>query len=64
MLNIYDLAGNAYEWTLEKSTHTSSPSVYRGGYYDNYGSNYPASGRVSLTTSGSSYGISFRPALW
>ncbi len=27
VLNIYDLAGNEFEWTLEKSTLTFSPSV-------------------------------------
>ena len=64
VLNIYDLAGNEYEWTLEKSTNTSYPSVHRGGDYDNYGSGYPASSRSSRTSSYSDDGISFRPALW
>ena len=64
VLNIYDLAGNEYEWTLEKSTGTSSPSVYRGGYYSSNGSGNPASYRDGLTTSDSNSVISFRPALW
>ena len=64
VLNIYDLAGNEFERTLEKSTITGSPSVYRGGYYDYTGSGAPASYRSSDTTSGSSHNISFRPALW
>ena len=34
VLNIYDLAGNEFEWTLEKSTNTSIPSVSRGGYFN------------------------------
>ena len=64
VLNIYDLAGNEWEWTLEKSTYTSNPSVSRGGGCNNYGSNGPASGRSFDTTSGSYNIISFRPALW
>ena len=64
VLNIYDLAGNEAEWTLEKSTNTVNPSVYRGGYYSNNGSSYPASYRSYGATSGSGSSISFRPALW
>ena len=64
VLNIYDLAGNEYEWTLEKSTLTGYPSVSRGGRYNYGGSNYPASSRGNYATSGSSSVISFRPALW
>ena len=64
VLNIYDLAGNEFEWTLEKSTDTDIPSVSRGGYYYRSGSNHPASYRLYNTTSGSNDNISFRPALW
>ena len=64
VLNIYDLAGNEYEWTLEKSTIASYPSVFMGGVYHGYGSVYPASYRYFDTTSYSSLDISFRPALW
>ncbi len=64
VLNIYDLAGNESEWTLEKSTSTDYPSVYRGGRCDNSGSDNPASSRTRTTTSNSHNGISFRPALW
>ncbi len=64
MLNIYDLAGNEFEWTLEISTHTGNPSVFRGGYYGRNGSYGPASNRFSYTTSGGYNDISFRPALW
>ena len=35
--NIWDMSGNAYEWTTEYSTYSNSsyfsPCVYRGGYY-------------------------------
>ena len=64
VLNIYDLAGNELEWTLEKSTNTNYPSVHRGGNYGDSGSSYPASNRGYLTTSFSDSRISFRPALW
>ena len=30
--NIYDLAGNVYEWTLEKSNESGKPSTSRGGW--------------------------------
>ena len=64
VLNIYDLAGNEWEWTLEKSTYTGSPSVYRGGSYYSDGSSTPASYRNDYATSSSYSNISFRPALW
>ena len=41
--NIYDMAGNVYDWTLE-----GNGSYYRrlrGGYYDTCASDYPASAR-------------------
>ena len=40
--NIYDMAGNVYEWTMEKY---STGRVSRGGYYSRSGSDYPASYR-------------------
>ena len=43
--NIFDLAGNVYEWTMEADS--STVRVRRGGYYDTFGSNYPASSRNS-----------------
>ena len=63
-MNIYDLAGNVYEWTLEKGTNANNPCVYRGGSYINGGSYIPASSRSYRSTS-YSYNISgFRPALY
>ena len=43
--NIYDLAGNYYEWTQEASF--TNGRVYRGGNYDSTGSSHPASSRNS-----------------
>ncbi len=34
MLNIYDLAGNLWEWTLEKSSNSNGLGTGRGGYYE------------------------------
>ena len=33
-MNIYDLAGNINEWTLEKSNDISTPCTLRGGHYN------------------------------
>ena len=63
-MNIYDLAGNLCEWTLEKSAITDSPYVYRGGRYNHTGSYIPASFRNNLRTPDSYDSIGFRPALY
>ncbi len=49
MLNICDIAGNIYEWTLEKNPDVSSPCAYRGGNYYDEGdsSDGPVSNRSS-----------------
>ncbi len=64
VLNIYDLAGNEYEWTLEKSTDNSNPSVNRGGDYCDDGARNPDIIRGGDSTSYISSNISFRSALW
>ena len=64
VLNIYDLAGNEFEWTLEKSTSTNNPSVSRGGDFNFLGYSNPAASRDLDSTSFSDCHISFRPALW
>ena len=63
-MNIYDFAGNEYEWTLEKTSSTYGPCAYRGGSYGDGGSGYPASDRGLYTTSYSISGVSFRPSLY
>ena len=43
--NIYDMAGNVYEWTTEAGS--ANDRVERGGNYGYYGSNVPMAGRGS-----------------
>ena len=64
-MNIYDLAGNEWEWTLEKTTDTDRPCSVRGGIYNNNGSLVPASNRNNIRTTfinGSGFGL--RPSLY
>ena len=63
-MNIYDLAGNVWEWTLEYTSNSSSPCALRGGFYVNYGSNLPASNRSSSITTDSYYNIGARVSLY
>ena len=62
--NIYDIAGNVFEWTLEKTSDVSYPCVSRGGDYDNDGSSNAASSRSISNTSTSNYSIGFRLSLY
>ena len=64
-MNIYDFAGNEYEWTLEHATSYSDyPCADRGGLCYGSGSDYPASYRDYSGTTNSSLSIGFRPALY
>ena len=60
--NIYDLAGNVRDWTME--AYSTSYRVYRGGLCNNDGDDYPADYRSSYypTYSNSIYGC--RSALY
>ena len=62
--NIFDLAGNVYEWTMEAST--SAYRVFRGGSYGDHGSNSPAPYRVGNlpTYSNNHIFVGFRSALY
>ena len=60
--NIYDLAGNVWDWTTEASS--SDVRVSRGGSYNDSGSDIPASIRHDDDPDFSTYDIGFRPALY
>ena len=63
-MNIYDLAGNVYEWTLEYTAFTNKPCASRGGNYGGIGSYYPASYRISGDTAYSVNSFGFRVSLY
>ena len=62
-MNIYDFAGNEYEWTLE-AHYSNFPCTYRGGFYHIHGTNYPASIRLRYNVTYSDEGIGLRASLY
>ncbi len=64
VLNIYDLAGNEWEWTLEKNTNFNGSSTIRGGFYPTRGRSTPAFSHNGRSNSAMDSFIAFRPALW
>ena len=65
--NIYDVAGNCQEWTLE--SYSSNSRVCRGGAYMHTGSYnqnsyYPASDRNDVNPNISDFSGSFRPIMY
>ena len=61
--NIYDIAGNCYEWTQEASYTYVRAS--RGGNYSDYGSSSPVASRVNRSPDNSNNdGVSSRPILY
>ena len=60
--NIYDLAGNCWEWTTE--SYSSGRRVVRGGFYDRNGSDSPAYRRSGGSPDGSDDDFSFRSSLY
>ena len=63
-MNICDLAGNAWEWTLEKSNTTGYLCTVRGGVFAYNGFDRPASYHVYSSISVSMFSYGFRPALY
>ena len=62
--NIYDIAGNVWEWTLEKTSDTDNPCAFRGGFYSRTGSDIPAAYRSYNSTDYSYVSIGFRVSLF
>ena len=60
--NIFDLAGNVYEWTMEAYDTYSRDN--RGGDYGDFAGYYPVSGRHGYGPGDSRSRIGFRPALF
>ena len=60
--NIFDMAGNCFEWTTETSSNSGWPCVYRGGDYNDSG-DY-TSDRNDSNTSHATSPDSFRPLLY
>ena len=65
VMNIYDVAGNVGEWTLEKAASIRNPCACRGGDFSSAGLDFPAAGRISVSRDVSSNGfVGFRVSLF
>ena len=62
--NIYDLAGNVWEWTSEIGPNSSYPFVLRGGSYNHTGSLQPTFIRAVSEESYTHVSYGFRVALF
>ena len=62
--NICDIAGNVWEWTIERTSGSSKPCSIRGGFYFYTGLLTPASLRLYYGTSRSYGTIGFRVSLY
>ncbi|MCI8618279.1 MAG: hypothetical protein HFJ60_08645, partial [Clostridia bacterium] len=62
-MNIYDFAGNLYEWTLEKAAGSPYLWACRGGNSTGAGSSNPASYRATDSSNGSAF-LSFRATFY
>ena len=63
-LNIYDLAGNVFEFTLEQTTDGSNPCTIRGGYSGISGSVFSAYSHQYKAINGSAENCGFRTTLY
>lgn len=63
-MNIYDLAGNVYEWTLDKSDSQNNPCTIRGGGHNYTGNDCPCYYRHGYEISINYSNFGFRTALY
>ena len=63
-MNICDLAGNVWDFTLENTSYTNQPCAPRGGIYDNNGSACTASYRGNSYVDRSYHNVGFRVSLY
>ena len=63
-MNIYDFAGNVFEWTLECTAITRWPCANRGGSYIHRSFDLPAASRGGYTTTEAYDNFGFRSALY
>ena len=64
LYGIYDIAGNAAEWTLEYTSYSSYPCAVRGGVCVDSGSEHPASYRGNNNATYSVPLLAFRPSIF
>ena len=62
--NIYDLAGNVWEWTLEYAYNSDKPCAFRGGVFYIGGDSLPAAHRTGTTTSNANDKFGFHVSLY
>ncbi len=62
--NIYDLAGNTWEWTLERTSHSNNSCAIRGGSLFSIGLSKPASYRFSTYTTYYFSNVGFRVTIY
>lgn len=63
-MNIYDIAGNVWEWTLENSFDEAQTGVFRGGSYNHVGIDTPVSFRSKRNSDFSGNTVGFRIVLY
>lgn len=64
IMNIYDFAGNEFEWTLENTFVNDIPCVSRGGFYIYKGLDVQSSCRNGLPKEGNNGDFGFRSTLY
>ena len=64
VMNIYDIAGNVSEWTLEKASRTSDLCDFRGGNFTDAGSSIAAASRHRGSADSSDLYLGFRVSLF